>query len=118
MGLNGETCYCLITDYYSGTLHGEVFHNKSPPVDFINRWLSLYALGPEVPNKYVHLDLGGELGHSEEIIKLFENAGYVIEGTAGASSHQNGPGERPHQCCNKMSITMMVVFVQYSFLID
>jgi hypothetical protein len=31
-GLNGETCYCLITDHYSGTfLYGETFCSKGPP---------------------------------------------------------------------------------------
>jgi hypothetical protein len=97
MGLNGETCYCLITDHFSGTLYGETFRNKSPPIDFLNRWLALHGLPTDVPDKYVRFDLGGELGRCPDVIKLFEKAGYSIEPTAPASSYQNGPGERPHQ---------------------
>jgi len=40
--------------------------------------------------------LGGELGQCAEVVTLFQNAGYAIEPTAPDSSHQNGPGERPH----------------------
>ena len=96
-GLNGETCYCLLVDHYSGTLYGETFRSKAPPIDFLNRWLAQHGLGTDVPGKYVRFDLGGELGRCTEIVDLFERAGYRVEPTAPASSHQNGPGERPHQ---------------------
>jgi hypothetical protein len=32
-----------------------------------------------------------------DVIQLFTNAGYIVETTAPDSSHQNGPGERPHR---------------------
>jgi hypothetical protein len=81
-GLNGETCYCLIVDHYSGRLYGECFASKAPPLDFLNRWLLHHGLPKDVPNKYV---------------EFFENAGYAFEPTAPNSSHQNGPVKRPHQ---------------------
>ena len=96
-GINGETCYCLIVDHYSGTLYGECFRSKAPPVDFVNRWLAIHGLDKSVPDKYVRFDLGGELGRCPQIVDLFEVAGYRSEPTAPDSSHQNGPGERPHQ---------------------
>lgn len=97
-GINGETCYCLIVDHYSGTLYGETFRTKAPPTDFINRWLAQHAPTRDaVPDRYVRFDLGGELGHSPAIVKLFEDAGYHVEPTAPDASHQNAPGERPHQ---------------------
>jgi hypothetical protein len=96
-GLNGETCYCLVVDHFSGTLYGETFRTKAPPTDFINRWLAQHAPARDIPDRYVRFDLGGELGHSPEIVKLFEDAGYHVEPTAPDSSHQNAPGERPHQ---------------------
>jgi hypothetical protein len=96
-GINGETCYCLIVDHFSGTLYGETFRTKAPPTDFINRWLAQHAPSRDVTDRYVRFDLGGELGHSPEVVKLFEDAGYNIEPTAPDSSHQNAPGERPHQ---------------------
>ena len=96
-GLNGETCYCLIADHFSGRLFGETFSNKAPPLDFVNRWLTQYGAGVDVPDKYVRFDLGGELGRCRELRALFEKAGYGVETTAADSSNQNAPGERPHQ---------------------
>ena len=96
-GLNGETCYCLITDHHSGKLFGEAFRSKAPPLDFLNRWLAQYGLPQNVADKYVRLDLGGELGKCQAVVDLFARAGYALETTAADSSHQNGPGERPHQ---------------------
>jgi hypothetical protein len=43
-GLNGETCYCLLIDHFSGTLYGETFCSKAPPIDFLNRWLVRHGL--------------------------------------------------------------------------
>ena len=40
VGLNGETCYVLITDHYSGRLSGKAFASKAPPVEWLNNWLA------------------------------------------------------------------------------
>jgi hypothetical protein len=40
-------------------------------------------------------------------VKLFENAGYRVETTAPDSSHQNSPGERPHQTIADAMRTML-----------
>jgi hypothetical protein len=96
-GMYGETCYCLIVDHHSGTLYGEAFQSKGPPLDFLNRWLSRHGLPHDVPDKYVRFDLGGDLGRCRAVVELFERAGYSVEPTAPDSSHSNGPGERPHQ---------------------
>jgi hypothetical protein len=96
-GLNGETCYCLIVDHFSGALYGETFSSKAPPLEFLNRWLAQHGCPKEVPDKYVRFDLGGELGRSPDVVRLFEQAGYSVEPTAPASSSSNGSAERPHQ---------------------
>ena len=96
-GLNGETCYCLIVDHFSGMCYGETFRSKAPPIDFCSRWLARFGLGNDVANKYVCFDLGGELGHCTEIVDLFAKAGYHHHPTSSQSSHQNALGERPHQ---------------------
>ena len=106
-GKNGETCYCLIVDHFSGMLHGATFHSKAPPMDFINCWLVQHGLPHDVPDKYIYFDLGGELGHSTKIVKLFEDASYAVEPTAPNSSHQNGPGECPHQTISDGICTML-----------
>jgi len=99
--MNGETCYCLITDHFSGQLWGDTFSSKRPPIEFLNRWLVRFGLprdsqGSNGAGKYVRWDLG-ELGKSREVNQLFESAGYSIEPTAPDSSSSNGPGERPHR---------------------
>jgi hypothetical protein len=43
-GLNGETCYCLLVDHFSGMLFGQCFASKAPPLEFLNSWLALYGL--------------------------------------------------------------------------
>jgi hypothetical protein len=43
------------------------------------------------------MDGGGELGKCHEIRDTFTNFGYQVQLTGPDSSHQNGPGERPHQ---------------------
>jgi len=95
-GLHGVTCYCLITNHYSGMIHGAVFCSKAPPLDFLNTWHAQYGLPNTVPDKYVHFDLGGELGWCTEVVELFCQTGYAVETTEPDSSHQNGPGKHPH----------------------
>jgi hypothetical protein len=96
-GLNGETCYCLIVDHYSGALYGQCFASKNPPLQFLKYWLTTRGLGPDVPDKYVMFDRGGELGHSEAVVDLFAEHGYRQVPTATNASYQNGLGERPHR---------------------
>jgi hypothetical protein len=43
------------------------------------------------------MDGGGELGRCREILDTFANFGYQTQLTGPDSSHQNGPGEQPHQ---------------------
>jgi hypothetical protein len=95
VGLNGETCYVLLTDHFSGRIFGRAFATKAPPVDWINSWLASNA--PQCPDKYVRMDGGGELGKCRDIHRTFANFGYAVELTGPDSSNQNGPGERPHQ---------------------
>ena len=95
-GLHGKTCYCLISDHYTGMLHRECFASKVPPIKFLNMWLSKYNPPDEVKDKYVCFDPGGDLGKCNEVLALFKKAGYDIKHTAPGHSHQNGPVKQPH----------------------
>jgi hypothetical protein len=106
-GLHGETCYCLIVDHFSGMLFGRCFASKAPPLDFLNTWLALYGLPTSTADCYVRIDLGGELGRCDDVNALFTGAGYHVEPTAPDSSHQNGPGERPHRTIADAIRTML-----------
>ena len=105
VGLNGETCYVLLTDHFSGRIFGRAFATKAPPVDWINSWLA--SNSPQCPDKYVRMDGGGELGKCRDIHRTFANFGYAVELTGPDSSHQNGPGERPHQTIGDALRTML-----------
>jgi hypothetical protein len=61
--MNGETCYVLLTDHFSGRIFGRAFATKAPPVDWVNSWLASNA--PKCIDKYVRMDGGGELGNVE-----------------------------------------------------
>ena len=100
VGLKGETCYVLITDYYSGMVHGKALVNKGPPIEFFNQWLARF--NPDITNKTVRFDQGGELGRCRRVIKLFQDFGYTIQLTGADSSHQNGSVERSHQTIGNM----------------
>jgi hypothetical protein len=69
----------------------------APPLDFLNRWLLNHGLPKDVPNKYVCMDPGGDLGACQAVVELFENTGYAFEPTAPNSSHQNGPVENAYR---------------------
>ncbi|KAI2495456.1 source UniProtKB [Fragilaria crotonensis] len=53
------------------------------------------------------MDGGGELGKCRDIHRTFANFGYAVELTGPDSSHQNGPGERPHQTIGDALRTML-----------
>ena len=94
-GVNGETCYCLITDLKSGCWKVSVRRDKSPPLAFLRSFLARHA--PNCSDKSVRFDNGGELGGNTEIVNLFESVGYEVEFTAPNSSSEVGQVERPHR---------------------
>jgi hypothetical protein len=75
-GLHGETCYFLIVDHKSRTVYSETFASKAPPIEFINWWLAQHALGQDLPDKDICMDLGGEHGSCPEVVNLFERSSY------------------------------------------
>ena len=95
-GLNGETCYCIITDHFSGMTYGKTFASKAPPIEWFTNWLTLHA-PQHVQNKFVRFDPGGDLGNCREVLETFKRFGYEPEVTGADASHQNPFGERPHR---------------------
>ena len=94
-GLNGETCYVLITDRKSGAWAISIRKDKSPALDFFRSWISKYGTGSR--NRSVRFDGGGELGKSSAVHALFSKAGYAVEVTGPDSSSEIGAVERPHR---------------------
>jgi hypothetical protein len=93
-GLNGETCWILVTDHFSRMKHGDTRLSKGSPIHWMRHFLENHA--PKCPSKYVYLDQGGELYHNPEVRRLFQRFGYDVRPTGADASNQNGPVERGH----------------------
>ena len=94
LGINGETCWILITDHNTGLQYSKTCQSKTSPIEFIHEWLQVYS--PNLRDKYVFMDQGGELYGNPDILNVFTNHHYQIHPTGTDSSHQNGPVERAH----------------------
>jgi len=94
-GLNGETCYVLITCRKTGAWKVSIRTSKDPPLDFFREWLATHA--SSATDRSVRFDLGGELGGCTAVHELFSKAGYDVETTAPDSSSEIGQVERPHR---------------------
>lgn len=94
-GLNGETCWILITDHFTRMQHGSTRVSKASPITWLKSFLSRHS--PHCDDKYIFMDQGGELFHNPDVIQLFEHFEYTIRPTGADASNQNGPVERAHQ---------------------
>eukprot|EP00957_Ditylum_brightwellii_P027006 2042400-Ditylum_brightwellii.AAC.1 len=68
--------------------------NKKPPISWFNKLLTKFVCKGE---QYASLDLQGKVGKYPEVKLLLEKHGYNVRLTAPDTSHQNAPGEQPHQ---------------------
>jgi hypothetical protein len=94
VGLNGETCWIMVTDHKSRRLHGDTRISKGSPLEWLRKFLETHA--PQCPDKYVYMDQGGELYKNPKVRQLFTEFDYDIRPTGADSSNQNGPTERAH----------------------
>lgn len=94
VGLNGETCWVLVSDHKTQMKHGSTRISKAAPLDWLAAFLQRYS--PDCPDKYVFLDQGGELFKNEKVVRLFKRFGYDVRPTGADASNQNGPVERGH----------------------
>ena len=95
LGLNGETSWILVSDHVTRRLHGDTRVSKATPIEWLRQFLTDHD--PNVPDKYVFMDQGGELYRNPEVQELFKSFGYQIRPTGADASNQNGPVERAHR---------------------
>ncbi|KAG7343608.1 reverse transcriptase RNA-dependent DNA polymerase [Nitzschia inconspicua] len=93
-GLNGETCWILVTDHFTRAVFGDTRVSKASPMEWLRSFLRQHS--PQCPGKYVYLDQGGELYANPAVRALFEQFGYAVRPTGADASNQNGPVERAH----------------------
>ena len=87
LGINGETCWILITDHHTGMQYGKTCQSKASPIEQLREWLQVYS--PNLRDKYVFMDQGGELYDNPDILNVFTNHHYQIHptGTGREYSH-------------------------------
>ncbi len=66
-----------------------------PQVKVIKNFLQIHGAKTN-QQKYIRIDMGGELYGSHDFQKAIEEAGYILEPTASDASFQNGMAERPN----------------------
>ncbi|GAX10430.1 hypothetical protein FisN_21Lu161 [Fistulifera solaris] len=94
LGINGETCWILVTDHVTRMQHGDTRLSKASPIHWLDHFLSEHK--PSCRGKYVFLDQGGELYHNPAVLSVFAKHGYTVCPTGADASNQNGPVERAH----------------------
>jgi hypothetical protein len=94
-GINGEASWVLIANVFSRMLHGDVRLSKASPVKSFESFLSEYS--PNVRDKWVVTDQGGELYNNPLVHNVFKKYNYTIYPTGDDNSSQNGPVERSHR---------------------
>jgi hypothetical protein len=94
-GFNGETSFIVIKDHFIAALGGTVHISKGAPVNWLRPWPVFYS--PQIEDKHVHMDQGGELYNNPNVRALFKEFGYDLLPAGADSSHQNRPVERSHQ---------------------
>ena len=94
-GFNGETAWVLITDAQTNMIHGDTRTSKASPLKYLESFLEEYS--PNVSNKFVVMDQGGEFYRNPEIRNLFAKYKYKLFPTGADSSSSNGAVERAHR---------------------
>ena len=69
-GTNGETCWILITDHFTGMKHGDAIISKVSHIVWLVNLLNRYY--PDCNNKYIHLDQGGDLFNNPDVKNLLQ----------------------------------------------
>ena len=95
VGINGETCWVLITDHHTGMQYGKTCQSKASPIKWLRSWLHVHS--PNLRDKYVFMNQGGELYSNPDIVNVFTQHRYEVNPTGTDSSHQNGPVEWAHR---------------------
>ena len=119
VGLNGETCWILLSNHYSRIRHGDIRILKASPINWLKNFLTKHS--PNCKGKYVVLDQGGELYHNPKVISLFKEFGYEVRPMGADASNQNGPVEQAHLtvanavCAMLLGANLDVKFWPYTF---
>ena len=96
-----------------------LFKARLPPIEWIRKWLQVYS--PNLCDKYVFMDQGGELYGNPDILNVFNKYHYQVHPTGTDSSHQNGPVERAHRvigdhvCALLIGAQLDIKFWPYAF---
>ena len=106
VGINGETCWVLITNHHTGISYGKTCQSKASPIEWLRDWLHIHS--PYLRDKYVLLDQGDKLYSNPDIVNVFTKHWYEVHPTGTDSSHQNGPVNRAHQVVGEHVCALLI----------
>ena len=119
VGINGEICWVLITNYHTGTQYGKTCQRKASPIKWLRQWLLINSL--VVKDKHIFLDQGGELRANPHILNVFTNFRYETHPTGTDSSQKNNLVEHAHPtigdhvCALLIGASLDIKFCPYVF---
>ena len=119
VGINSEMCWVLITNHHTDMQYAKTCQSKASPIEWLQDWLHIYS--PNLRDKYVFMDQGGELYSNPDIVNVFQKHRYEVHPTGTDSSHQNGPVESAHQvigdhiCALLIGASLDIKFWPYAF---
>ena len=98
--IDGKNAYLIIVDRATRLQWAFTTDNKRPPLEIIKNVLNKFK--STNPHRTVRVDQGGELGRSDEFLKIVTECGYLVETTGSDVSSQNGMAERPNRTYGQM----------------
>ena len=98
--IDGKNAYLIIVDRATRLQWAFTTDNKRPPLEIIKNLLNKFK--STNPHRTVRVDQGGELGRSEEFLKIVTECGYLVETTGSDASSQNSMAERPNRTYGQM----------------
>ena len=79
--MNGYQEYLLIADHLIGKLWNVSSGSKKPPMNWKKICLACHTT-PNMQNKYVVMDQGGQMDRKPAIVSMFDKYGYGVRQTA------------------------------------
>ena len=98
--IDGKNAYLIVVDRATRYQWTFTTDNKRPPVETIRKLLMKFKSNN--PHRTVRVDQGGELGRSQEFLKMISDCEFALETTGSDASSQNGMAERPNRTYGQM----------------
>ena len=103
--INGYQCYLIIINRVTRYTWIFLSKNKQLPIATVKHLLDKFKSND--PNRTVHTDQGGELGHCTKFSAMIVECDFALEETGPDASSQNGLTDRPNRTFGQMMRCML-----------